>query len=298
MGEQIAETADRERLVEEVRAERRDDPDAAAGLGGRRSQALQDVEPLVLVLDQGEHLLELVEDDQEFRIRVGKDAVDRSEETSRVALELVQQGRRRRDGQPQQRRFELTERMSAGEHVDHVPALGAGQRAATERRHEAGSDHRGLPRTRRSHDGEEPRAGLILLEPSEQSLRDPFASEEVRRVGLEERPQSLVGVADLAGRHGHARCIPLERSADGRGQLEGVGESILRVLGGRAPDHAIERGRQIGAHLPDRRDRVHEVVIQERRQRRLGEGRRAREHLVGHDPERIDVGSEAKQDRA
>ncbi len=101
MGEQIAEPTDRERLVEEIRAERRDDPDPAAGLRGRRSQALQDVEALVLVLDQGEHLLELVENDQEFRIGVGEDAVDRSEETSCVALELVQQGRGRRDGHPQ-----------------------------------------------------------------------------------------------------------------------------------------------------------------------------------------------------
>jgi hypothetical protein len=47
------------------------------------------VEALIFVVDQGEHLLELVEDDQEFRIRVGKDAVDRSEETSCIALELV-----------------------------------------------------------------------------------------------------------------------------------------------------------------------------------------------------------------
>ena len=157
MGEQVAETADRERLVEEVRAERRDDPDPAAGsvVAARRLSRM--CEPLVLVLDQREHLFELVEDDQEFRIRVGKDAVDRSEETSCVALELVQQGRGRRDGRPQQRRLELMERMSAREHVDHVPALGAGDRAATERRHEAGSDHRGLPGTRRSDDGEEPR---------------------------------------------------------------------------------------------------------------------------------------------
>ena len=37
----------------------------------------------ILILDQGEHLLELVEDDQELGIGVGEDAIDRSDETER-----------------------------------------------------------------------------------------------------------------------------------------------------------------------------------------------------------------------
>jgi hypothetical protein len=51
------------------------------------------VEALVLILDQREHLLELVEDDQELRIGSGRMRVDRSEEASCVALELVEQRR-------------------------------------------------------------------------------------------------------------------------------------------------------------------------------------------------------------
>ena len=50
-------------------------------------RALQDVQPLVLILHQGEDLLELIEHDHELAVRVGKDAVGRPDETERVALE-------------------------------------------------------------------------------------------------------------------------------------------------------------------------------------------------------------------
>ena len=165
--------------------------------------------------------------------------------------ELVQQRRRRRDGQPQQRRFELTERMSAREHVDHVPALGPRDRAATERRHEAGSDHRGLPRARRPDDGEEPRAGLILLEPAD-AVACVTASRPKKSAASASRNarSPLYGLRISPAGTVTLDASPRMRSADGRGQLEGVGESILRVLGGRAPDRAIERGRQIGARPP------------------------------------------------
>ena len=102
--------------------------------------------------------------------------------------------------------------MSAREHVDHVPALGAGESRRAEAR---GRGRRGRPRT-----SPNPRArrrrGTASLDSSsasrrQESLRDRLAPEEVGGVGLEERAQSLVRVADLATGHSDGSRSPRAR---------------------------------------------------------------------------------------
>ena len=130
--QQVSESADRQGGVEEVGTERRDDADPAAGLDGRGAQAREHVRPLGLVLDEREDLLELIEDDDELGVGVGKHALDAPDQPELVPLEVLHQRRRRLDGDAEERGLELSERVRAGEHVDDVPAIGAGQRPAPE----------------------------------------------------------------------------------------------------------------------------------------------------------------------
>ena len=83
----------------------------------------------VLVLDEREHLLELVDDEHELRLVVREEALDRPQQAALVLLELLEQPGRRAVRGAQERRLELLERVGAREHLHDVPALGAGKRA-------------------------------------------------------------------------------------------------------------------------------------------------------------------------
>ena len=198
----------------------------------------------VLVLDQREDLLQLVEDDQQLGVRVGQDPSDRADKPELVLLEVLEQGGRRLDGHAEQRRLELTQRVGSREQVDHVPALGARDRAPAER---PGRGRRGRRRTspiptarRRTRN----RALVVARPGAPEPARQRLAAEEVAASGLEERSESLVRVADLPGRRRFAP--PSMRAAEGGGELQRVREAASAVLRGRPRDRAVDRGRELG----------------------------------------------------
>ena len=160
-----------------------------------------------LVLDEREHLLELVDDEHEFRLVVHEEALDRAQQAALVLLELLEQPGRRTIRRAQQRCLELLERVRPGEHLHHVPALGAGKSALPEPRDEPRAHDRRLAAAARPHDRKEAR----LAETLDEMLGQHLPAEEVLRVALGECAQTLVWVARL--QRGRSRGI--ERSAEG-----------------------------------------------------------------------------------
>ena len=142
----------------------------------------------LIVLDERECLLELVDDEQKLRTVVGKNALDGPEQTELVRRQLLAQrgGRVYRD--PQKRGLELLEGICARRRHDDLPTAGPN------RRHEPGEHHRRLPAPARPDDGEE----ASVSHPLDQLRDQLLATEEVLGVGLQERVEPLVRVADLA----------------------------------------------------------------------------------------------------
>ena len=134
---------------------------ASLGIARRRDQPVDEGGPLGLVGARREDLLELVDDEHE-------------------TLAVIA---------PRERRLERVHRMVARPQRDVVPALAAGKQAGRERGQQAGHDHRGLAAARRADDAEQPRPHG----PRGQLSHEALAAVEVRRVGLLERGQPLVG---------------------------------------------------------------------------------------------------------
>ena len=198
--EQLREAPVEERPVVEVGAEGDDHAEPAAGVGRRRLEALEEVRPDRLVLDQREDLLELVDHEDEVRSVGGEQSQDRPVETVPVTLQLLHQARGWIRGGAEQRGFQPVERVRAGEHVRDAPSLGAGDRAAAQRGDQPGAHDRGLAAPARADHREEPR----LPQPLDELLDQLVASEEVGRVAFLERTEALVRVRD--DRTGDRRC--------------------------------------------------------------------------------------------
>ncbi len=293
--EQVAEAGDRQRGVVEVGSKGCDDPNAAVGFERRRADGREEARPSPLVLDEREDLLELIEDDQQLGVPVGQDPVDRSHEPELVAFELLHQRGRRLDGDAHQGGLDLAERLVAGHHVDHVPALRTRDRTAPQRRHQPCADDRGLARARGTHHGEEPSRRVVLREAPEQPLGHRLAAEEVGGVRLQERAEPLVGVADVPDGFARRRRRALEGRPERRGELRNVGEAFVRILGGRACDRVVNGDGELRPEGADRGEGVARMVLEQGGQRRLGERVRPGEHLVRDDPERVDVRSRARR---
>ncbi len=71
-----------------------------------------------LVLDEGEHLLELVDDEHELGPVVDEELLDGAQQAELVLLELLEQAGRCFVGDAEQRCLELLQRVCAGEHLD------------------------------------------------------------------------------------------------------------------------------------------------------------------------------------
>jgi hypothetical protein len=193
---QVREPAVQEGSVVEVGPERRDHAEAAVRVFHGGLEALQEMRPHRFVLDEREDFFELVDHEDDLRAVGREQAEDGVMEAVLVAFELIHKtGRRVRRG-AQQRGLQRLQRMRSREHVGDPPTVGAGDRAAPQRRDQSRSDDRGLAAAARSDDGEEPHRPQPLDELPDQLL----ASEEVGRVALLERTQPLVGVReDRAG---------------------------------------------------------------------------------------------------
>ena len=117
---------------------------------------------------------------------------------SSLRLERLQQVRRGIDRDVLQRRLELLERMRPREHLDVEPPRPIRAAPGAERRDQARAHRRGLAAPRRAHDGEEPRSFDRLGQRATRASIKRVAAEEVVRVGLDERVESLVRIAFLA----------------------------------------------------------------------------------------------------
>ena len=69
-----------------------------------------------------EQLLELVDDEQDDAVVVGKDPSGAAQHAARTVAQLREQFHRRVDGNTEQRRLECFERLIAGDHRGHEPA--------------------------------------------------------------------------------------------------------------------------------------------------------------------------------
>ena len=152
--------------------------------------------------------------------RLGDDRLRDLEEPLGPDSSLAEELRRRTDGHTHEGRIEL-ERMVTGVHLRDEPSLGAGDRACTDRRYQAGSDERGLPLPLG------PTTAMNLVEPSGLDMRSSNRSmntaEEVAGVRLEERTHPC-RVADVGGDAFEQAC---SRPQGG----DEVGKSFDRGLG-------------------------------------------------------------------
>jgi hypothetical protein len=142
-----------------------------------------------------EGLLELVDEQKELGV-LRNDRVGDVQQPSRSGLQTGEEAGGRTDGHAHEGCVELLERVTARVHVGDEPSLRTGEPAAADRRHQARAHDRGLPATARPDDGDEPWPVVGSREAIEQPLDEGLSSEEVARVGFEERSQSLVGVPD------------------------------------------------------------------------------------------------------
>ena len=187
--------------VVEVGAQRDDRAQAAVRIAQGDHQAVEEVEAGRFVLDQREQLLELVDDQHQLDSRlVRQDALDGAHQAALVLAELGEQLRDRRAGRAQQRRFELLQRVGAGQHLDHDPALGARQRALTQRRDDARLDHAGFAAPARPDHRQEPRHRVRLAQAADQLGDERVAPEEVVGVFFLEGAQAFVRIAQRLGR--------------------------------------------------------------------------------------------------
>src|SRR5436190_3871441 len=207
VAQQFREAAVEQRPVVEVGPQRDDDAEARVRVADRTLEERKELRATRLVLDEGEHLLELIDDQHELRFVVDEEALDGPQQAAIVLLELLEQPRRRTVRRTQERRLELLERIRAREQLHDVPAFRARQRTLPEPRDEPGAHHRRLAAAARADDREKTR----LAETLDQMLGQGFPAEKVLGVALAEGPKSLVRVARLE----RARCCRIERSAKG-----------------------------------------------------------------------------------
>jgi hypothetical protein len=187
---QFADAAMEKRPVVEIRPERDHNPEPTVRVADRHLEAGEKMRAPLIVLHEGECLLELVDDEQKLRTVVGKNALDGPEQTELVRRQLLTQrgGRVYRD--PQKRGLEFLEGICARRRHGDLPTAGPN------RRHEPGEHHGRLPAPARPDDGEE----AAVSHPLDQIRDQLLAPEEVLGVGLQERVEPLVRVADLRGR--------------------------------------------------------------------------------------------------
>ena len=154
VAQQFAEGAVPQRPVVEVGAQRDDDPDARARCGDEVDQ-LVDEPGRGVVVDLGEQLLELVDDDQQLVVVGGQDAIDGAAHTARSEHQIEQRGRWvRRDAE--QGRLELLEGVRGWCHVDPEPVRRHRQRPVRQGGQQPGSHGARLAASARPDDGHEP----------------------------------------------------------------------------------------------------------------------------------------------
>ncbi len=191
--DELPEPRERERHLEEVRAERHDDGEGRPSGRQRRDEPAEEPRRGLLV-DAHEQLLELVDHEEDpASLRIPGLADER-----RDVAGLVRASRGRgRHGTAARREGggELPERRDTGQHRRDLPRAAFGERARAQGRDEAGAHDAGLAAAARPDHREQAAVVDDGLEPVEEAPEEVLTTEEVGAVGLAERAQPLVRVA-------------------------------------------------------------------------------------------------------
>jgi len=207
VAQQLCEAAVEQRPVVEVGPKGDDDAQPCVRVVDRPLEQREELRASRLLLDEREHLLELVDDEHELGLVVREETLDRAQQSAFVLLELLEQTTGDLVADTQERRLELLERIGAGEHLGDVPALGARERAGSQPRHEPRPHDGRLAAAARADDGEEARLRQAL----DEVLGQRLPAEEVLGVVFGEGAQPLVRVARLE----RARDGGIERTPEG-----------------------------------------------------------------------------------
>ena len=193
-------------LVEEVGPQGEHDPDPAQRVGGGGDQGGGEGVADVVVGNEGEELLELVDDDDEVAFQLLADSFGDPEEPSAVGGgEFGGERRERLGGEGAEGDGELVEGITAwhGSHAD--PGLRSRNCASGQGRQQTGQGERGLARPRRADDRRQP----VLADQIDQPLDLIGPAEEVGCVLLGEGRQAFVGVASASVWSGRSSVSPL-----------------------------------------------------------------------------------------
>ncbi len=181
--------------------------------------------------------------------------------------------------------------MGSGDELDHEPVLRAGDRASPQRRHQAGPHHRRLARSRRPDDAQEPRPRRR----ARPSARRAAGRASRARRSPRRRPRGTRGAPCTgSGARRRRRRRDAVPSSAARKAAASSSASSKRASGSFAVARAMTASTADGSSGRIRRDRgerLLEVLVEQAPERAPGERVLAREHLVQHDPERVDVRS-------
>jgi hypothetical protein len=236
-------------VVEEVGAHRDEHGGGRVGIGHERGEAREEPAARLLVRRQREQLLELVDDEEQLAAR-RKDPLHDAADPELVLCELLDEIVRPIDRDPEERSGELLVGVRAGEHVGDEQSRGPRQRAAAERRNEAGPDNGGLP----DPGGADHSDQASIANGTHELVDEGSPAVENGSVRFVECPQALVRVFSRCVRLGRPTRLP--HRGDERGD-EAIDRrvALVGIRGGRARDDLVERGGQLGPRCTHGRQR-------------------------------------------
>jgi len=315
----LSQRGQHERAVVKIGAQGHDRAQAAARLGYRVQQAVEKLGALLLIRHEREDLLELVDDQHQFRVVVGQDAQDEIVQPAIAGAQRLARGQRFVGGDAQQGRLQLVEWGGAGDHPRDEPARRSRQIAATQRGDEPGLHHARFAAAARPHHGQEAGHGARLGHTPDQALHQRLAPKKVRCVGFIEGAQTFVRVFRLQclvqdqrvllelERMKALACIAFAALACRKCRQAAMGSGLQRppeigshaqripiadlgVFGGSLQDDGVHLVGQIGRIHLQRRHRIVQVLGHQRGVSRRVEWQLAGEQLVKNDAQAVNVG--------
>ena len=158
-----------------------------------------------LVVDHGEELFELVDDEQKLGAVIWQYARYGTPKPVRVTLELLDQALERMRREILQRSFDLSQRIAAGHDLDHAQRTEGVGRVGADAGHDARTDEARFSAPRRAHDADKPRS---ILQAFQQLVDEIVTTVEVTCVSSGERPKALVRVSQLGALRRAIRRVP------------------------------------------------------------------------------------------
>ncbi len=238
--------------VEEVGPECGNDPQVAVGTAEHPGEAAHEVPTRRLVLDLGEQLFELV-DDEEHGLGRQHGSIEDPLHLQLVGVGCAQP--RVAGGDRAQRSVELAERVGARHHRGDHPAVRTRDRTGPKCRQEPGTHDARFPASRGTDCDDEAPIDPGSCESLDEFLDDGVSSEEHRTIDLGERPEPPVRIGELVvptlrlGATGECGFEMLDEGLD-------IGVAISGVPCGRPPHHLVREHGDTGTLDVHRREPI------------------------------------------